>query len=240
MISSEALTNILISGNNHLNINNSLNSNNTVSKASRTLHEAVNLEEMATLLEEEGDIVANSSPFATVYLNSNSSKELGVQEVEDSKALHATVDNLTGKAMQHVSMVQLSTLLLNPKTKVSQRKPSKTPTTRKKSTTKTKASSTANLTRAFGDCQPPQVPSQLWKKTSSSQSWTKPIIIHSPASIHSNLTVSTHTHQHRAPGGKLTKPKPCSSFKQGYDALLGAPARSTDADIVATYFQEVD
>ena len=54
MISSEALTNILISGNNHLNINNSLNSNNTVSKASKTLHEAVNLEEMASYAPRGG------------------------------------------------------------------------------------------------------------------------------------------------------------------------------------------
>jgi len=76
---------------------------------------------MATLLEEEGDIVANSNPFATVFLNSHNSKDVRVHEVvEDSNELHAAVDNLTGEAMQHVSTVQLSTLLLNPKTKVAQ------------------------------------------------------------------------------------------------------------------------
>jgi hypothetical protein len=42
------------------------------------------------------------------------------------------------------------------------------------------------------------------------------------------------------PADVLTKPKPRSSFEQGRDALLGAPARNTDADIVAIYFQEND
>ena len=40
------------------------------------------------------------------------------------------------------------------------------------------------------------------------------------------------------PADVLTKPKPRSSFEEGRDALLGGPARHTDADIAAIYFQE--
>ena len=42
------------------------------------------------------------------------------------------------------------------------------------------------------------------------------------------------------PADVLTKPKPRSSFEEGRDALLGGPARHTDADIAAIYFQEED